>query len=212
MRKLLVSVIVILSGFWLTACGRSIAEVVSPSHNPEAECGFVQNVYGERISWKGQTPIRIALHESVPTEFYPAIESAFKDWETATGRPLFQIVTYGLKGPLNPRQDGVNVVYWLNTWETGRETEQARTMVYWVGDQIREADIRINAKNFSYYIDKAKTSRDVHLESLLVHELGHVLGLKHKDSSGSVMATYLASQTNRANIPKTDVESIRCEY
>jgi hypothetical protein len=212
MRKTVLGVIMLLSALWLTACGQTLADAMNPSFDPENDCGFVQNIQGQRISWKSNLPVRIAIHSSVPSQFYPALEAAMRKWETATGRPMFQIVSYNVQGPLAPRQDGVSLIYWMNTWESNRASEQARASVYWVGDEIREADIRINAKDFSYYVNQPTSGRDVHLESLVVHELGHVLGLKHKDTGGSVMATYLPSSTNRASVSKSDVESVRCEY
>lgn len=214
MRRRLISAI-LLPVFLLltTACGKSnVFEALSPSYNPEPDCGFVQNVYGQRISWKNKTPIRLSIHESVPSSYYPALRAAISDWEQSVGHPLFQIVEFGVKGPLQPRQDGVNMIYWMDTWEANRTSEQARTSVYWVGDEIREADIRINAKDFTYYVTTPQSSRDVHLESLLVHELGHVIGLKHKDSGGSVMATYLSSMTVRDKIANTDLDAFKCEY
>ncbi len=197
----------------LSACGKSnVFDSISPSYSAEEDQGFVQNAYGQRVSWKGQTPIPLVIHESVPSQFYPAITAAIKSWETALGKPLFRIVQFGAKGPLQPREDGANIVYWMDAWEANRTTEQARTSVRWVGDEIREADIRINAKNFSFYVTTPKDSRDVHFESLMVHELGHVLGLKHKDTGGSVMATYLSSVEDRSQVSKTDIESIHFEY
>lgn len=214
MKKSVSSVILIpLLALVLTACGKAnMFDALTPSYKSQEDCGFVQNVYGERISWKKKSPIRLSIHESVPSQYYPAIEAALKNWESALRRPLFQIVEYGSKGPLQPRQDGVNVIYWLETWESNRSSEQARTSVYWVGNEIREADVRINAKDFTYYVGTSSGGREVHLESLLVHEIGHILGLKHKDSGGSVMATYLSANTDRSLISKTDEDSIRCEY
>lgn len=197
----------------LTACApQRFLSALSTQPASQETCGFVQNVYGERISWKGKTPITLAIHESIPAEDYPAVEEALKIWETAAGKKLFDVVTWGQRGPLNPRQDGENVIYLLDTWEANKPQEQARTSVYWVGDQIREADIRLNGKDFSFYVDEPTTTRQVHLTSLLVHELGHVLGLKHQDQSVSVMATYLASNTVRDTVSPSDLQSVRCEY
>lgn len=183
-------------------------------HQSQVDCGFVQNVYGERISWKDSAPIALYVHESFPTEMLPGLQKAIDDWSEVLGHPAFKIVQTGYQSS-GPRQDGVNVIYWMSTWESNKTTEQARTSIYWLGDQIREADIRINASpisHFTYYIDTTSNPQDIHLESLLVHELGHVLGLKHKEDQGSVMATYLAGHTLRNKISDADKEDIKCEY
>ena len=197
---------------FLQACGPNPLSFLQPSYSPQEDCGFVQNVYGQRISWKGNLPIPLYVHESYPKEYIGALQSAIQKWEQLAGKPLFQVMGYGSGGPLNPRQDGSNVIYYMNTWEDNRPSEQARTYVYWVGDVIREADIRINAKNFTFYWQSPKTNSDVHIESLLIHELGHVLGLKHNDSGGSVMATYLSALTTRVAIAGLDTKSLKCEY
>lgn len=190
--------------FMLQAC--------SPQPKGQPDCGFVQNVYGERVAWKKGLPITLYIHESVPQTAYTAIENAVKDWEVAMGRPMFRVGGYGIKSSATPQQDGVNMIYWMPTWEVEKASEQARTSVYWISNEIKETDIRVNATNFSFFTDTPTSSRDVHLESLILHELGHVLGLKHEDHSNSVMATYLAYQAKRTDISARDKDSIRCEY
>jgi len=182
------------------------------------DCGYVQNVYGERISWKGQVPVTMYIHESVPDEFVPAIVAAAQTWQDASGQQLFNIVTdQRVTGPLNPQKDAKNVIYYFNTWEADRSSEQARTSIYWIGDQVKEADMRINAQNFKYYWNQtgsaaSEPANSVNIEALVIHELGHVLGLKHKDYGSSVMATYLSNNTDRVNIADTDKSSLQCEY
>jgi hypothetical protein len=181
------------------------------------DCGFVQNVYGERISWKGQVPVTMYVHESVPDKYVDAIVVAAKTWQDAMGRPLFNIVTnQRVTGPINPQKDSKNVIYYFGTWEDDKSSEQARTSIYWIGDQIKEADMRINGK-FTYYWNQPGTTateppNGVNIEALVIHELGHVLGLKHKDTGSSVMATYLSANTDRVNIADTDKSSMQCEY
>lgn len=208
--KWIVSSVVFAIGVGLTACAPGFKVQSSKINQPS--CGFAQDVYGDRISWKSTQPVPIIIHESVPTYFYAAIDRAMKDWEDALGRPVFTVVTYGASSPAVAAQDGTNVIYWMSTWEDDRSSEQARTAVYWTNGMIREADIKINAKNYRFYDSVSTTSYDVHLESLLVHELGHVLGLQHQDAYPSVMSTTLAANVVRSKVSSKDVESISCEY
>jgi hypothetical protein len=99
----------------------------------------------------------------------------------------------------------------MNTWESNKASEQGRTSLYWVGDQIQEADIRINGLNYAFF-GATVVSGAVSMESLALHELGHVLGLKHNDSSPSVMATYLRLNQDRTQLQGSDHESLNCEY
>jgi predicted Zn-dependent protease len=189
-----------------------LVQACAPKPKSEDSCNFVQNVYGERVSWKGNLPIILHVHKSFPQMYLPALYEATQIWENAVGRRLFEIANGRNLETINPRQDQVSVVYWMNTWEADKPSEQARTSIYWAGNTIQEADLRINNKNFSFYIDSPAKDTDVQLTSLLVHELGHVLGLKHNDQEPSVMATYLAMHTIRKDLSAQDLTSIECEY
>ncbi|MGZ3774224.1 MAG: matrixin family metalloprotease [Pseudobdellovibrionaceae bacterium] len=189
----------------------------------QQDCGFVQNTYGERIAWKNDVPVTMQIHTSVPDSMIPAIQAAAETWEKTAGRKLFNIVTSPrYSGPVAPHQDGVNVIYFMTAWEANMSSEQARTSVYWIGDLIKEADLRINAADFGFYwrgqtltqASKANrsSSAPVNVEALVLHELGHVLGLKHRDGVGSVMATYLASGDDRVHLAASDQTDLKCEY
>lgn len=201
MLKFIVATVFIAAGLSIQAC----------APKSQDDCGFLQNAYGERISWKGNIPITMHVHASVPPQYHAAIQAAADMWEKNAGRKLFDIVTQPRTGPINPIKDGSNVIYMMNTWEGDRSSEQGRTSVYWVGDQLKEADIRINSQ-FNFYWNQAPTGNAVNMEALVLHEMGHVLGLKHKDQGGSVMATYLASGSDRVNLAETDSSSLQCEY
>ncbi|WII71387.1 matrixin family metalloprotease [Bdellovibrio sp. 22V] len=199
----------------------SVLTIQACAPKSQEDCGFVQNVYGERISWKSDVPVTMRIHSSVPDSMVPAILSAADTWERTAGRKLFNIVQYPrVQGPLNPHKDGENVIYLMNTWEDNRASEQGRTSVYWIGDLIKEADIRLNGADFGFYWNNStltqsirrQGSAPVNIEALVLHEMGHVLGLKHKDGAGSVMATYLAAGDDRVRVALTDEQSLQCEY
>lgn len=196
---------------YLVIFGSSL-QACSPKFKDQPDCGFQKNVYGERVSWKDRIPIQLQVHSSFPAEYLPALENAIKTWEDSVGKKMFRITATNVGGAAEPRQDGTNLVYWLGTLENEKATEQARTTVYYVGNEIREADIRVNAKNHKYYLYDPPNETHLHLESLLLHELGHMLGLAHRADAGTVMATTLGGRTVRNKVSAKDQESLICEY
>ncbi len=191
----------------------SILTIQACAPKSQDDCGFVQNVYGERISWKTDAAVTMHLHSSVPEAYVAAIVSAAESWDKTAGRKIFNIVTSPrIDGPVTPHKDGKNVFYMMDTWEANKASEQARTSVYWIGDIIQEADVRLNAKNFKFYWNQDSSAEGVNIEALVLHELGHVLGLKHKDTGSSVMATYLANGVDRVRVASTDAAALQCEY
>jgi hypothetical protein len=185
------------------------------------DCGFVQNVYGQRISWKASSPIQLYVHASVPAELRPAIYRAAVSWEQSLGRKVFEVIEENSSQSSSPGRDKKNGIYFLSQWESDRKSEQGRTSVYWAGDEIQEADIRINASDFVYYdqnpqqlvrTNSNKSSAGYNFEALILHELGHFLGLKHREAGGTVMAKELGAYTDRTKLASVDSEAVQCEY
>lgn len=180
----------------------------------ETSCNFVRNSQAQRVSWGTDVPVEFFIDSSVPAQYYASIEAAAAQWNTKMGRNLLVIRRGSNPGSETPQRDGVNKIYFIDHWEASRPaTEQARTTIYWSGPKIFEADIRINAEKFQFFINAADaTYSTVHIESLLIHELGHALGLAHNDASDSVMRTSLAYGQVRVNIEEDDKDSMACEY
>lgn len=164
-----------------------------------------------RVSWKSSTPIYFVITASVPTKYDSTIISAATKWNN-THRTLIS-VSRNNAFTNSPADDGTNAIYWMNDWSSSPSTEQARTSVNYNISKITDTDIKINAKDFSYYIDSdTSTYGKVHFESLMVHEFGHSLGLQHINESGSVMQPKLNTQTVRNQPSATDIDSLNCEY
>ena len=179
---------------------------------PEESCYFIQNDQLRRISWNSHVPIKLYVHENVPEDFHQDIRDSVEHWNQKMEQVLFEIESFYISGAAEPKRDGYPVIYWLDTWDKRKETEQGRTTVYWSGDQINEADIRINAKNFEFSFGEAPVHGKVHFKSLLMHELGHVLGLDHNNQHGSIMNVSLASGVLRNEVGIPDQTSLSCEY
>lgn len=186
----------------LTGCGSIVI--------PDNDCNFIHNNYGQRVSWHRRLPVILYIHETFPKKYLPTLQAAVDKWNTATNRKMLVLIGIA-NGDNVPKRDEVSVIYWLTDWEANKSNEQARTTVYWDGNQIKETDIRVNGKNFKYSAIAPDISI-VDLESLMVHELGHVLGLKHNEAQGSVMAPALRSGEERRDPNQADLSSLECEY
>jgi hypothetical protein len=180
------------------------------SSGPEAPCNFVENSEGQRVSWGSSLPVVLWVDSAVPQQYYAAIQAAADTWNHDIGREVIKIGGWTTTDGV-PAQDGRNVIYYLNTWEANQPYEQARTTVYWAGDRVYEADIRIDALNFQFFTG-APVANQVDMQSLMLHEMGHVLGQVHTTNPQSVMVKTLASATLRRDLSSFDENSIRCEY
>lgn len=202
----------------LQACG------VKPA--PQEACNFVQNSEQQRVSWGAQVPVVFLISSYVPPEsrgqvdvsqYYEAIRAAAHVWNEAIGREVIRIGGVTDEMP-NYGRDQVNLISFIVDWN-GNSAEQARTTINWVGSRIYEADIYINVRDFRYFAGDEPGENEVDMMSLMIHEFGHALGLRHIDAPQSVMQPTLASASRfmpqnafRRKLSEVDLNSIRCEY
>jgi len=182
---------------------------------PEISCNFSQSDKSQRISWGKNLPVQMMVHKSIPKKYYSAIESAAKSWNDLMGRELIKIVQWNVSGSTSSVQDGYNLITMSDVWASQKSDEQARTTVYSLGARIVEADIVLNRKNFILSVEAVTPGGAVDFFSLVLHEMGHVLGLAHSTIRGSVMPEGLSSGQNRP-LPSpgtgADFKSLSCEY
>jgi predicted Zn-dependent protease len=173
------------------------------------DCGYSKNEYNERISWKNSTPVTIYVHESVPVEFRNDVVEAAATWNYR--RELILISPNLATGPNAHSRDSKNVIYYYTTFKSN--IEQANTIFMWRGDKVAEADITINARDFKYYSGASGSVNRYSMRALLIHEMGHVLGLDHNDDEvKSVMFPHLGDNNNRFELSESVKKSIDCEY
>ncbi len=181
-------------------------EIAAPA---EEECGFQQNSNGARISWNQNLPIQIIHDTNVNFDYKTKIEIAVNKWNSAAGKSLF---TYNKNSPQKITSSAYAQLSFETDWAGSSDHIQGLTYLAYTDNQIYQAKIRLNADNFNFDLENSGTQKDIDLESLLIHELGHTLGLKHKTQSNTVMQPFLAEQVVRNKISAEDKANIGCEY
>ena len=152
------------------------------------------------------------IHKSVPPEFDAAIVAAAQKWNSGKGKKLISVYRDDTwDSP--PASDKKNGIYWMLDWDEDSAKEQARTSTRYDLSRIVDSDIRINAKNFTFYSEPQKNNpnSEVHLESLLVHEFGHALGLQHFSEAGVMLPT-LKGGVVRNEPSSYELKELGCEY
>jgi len=181
----------------------------------EASCGFILNSKGYRVSWKQSLPIVFQFSKNFPNQYKERFKIALNKWNQASSRNLF-VLSDEIHSSTFAQADQKNVIYWVNEIGIFKSTEQAKTIARWVGTQLTDTDILINAHDWVFEESTATANHldnQLDLVSLQMHELGHSLGITHRSLFKSVMYPYLQANTQRdVLLDHPDISDLDCEY
>ena len=227
------------------ACGAKMYQITVKDDHSGSRESLYANIFENKIDgiqvpngWGNQIPISYSLSYELSGDAKQAIETAMAKWEHAVGRKLF--VDNGSSDSrtgddfddlYSSLSDRINGYYRDDHWEkTGKEKQVIATTIWnTVMDNenspglfyINTADIRFNYQYYnlgdSYKTIAADHRQVVDIESIALHELGHLLGLAHIDSNldpHSVMKpSFLVGENlSSRKLSKGDIERIQIIY
>lgn len=197
--------------------------------------GGSANLFGVHSSkgWARNLPVKFKSSSEIPEPVVKELRSAMAIWESAVGKTLF--VYDGIedrkgsafKELYEPLNDTINSHYFDFNWAkaTGKSPTVLATTI-WENDPkdqatIVKADIRYNAEYYIFgdalkeYSEGKRTIVD--MQSLALHEVGHLLGLTHiteKDDRYSVMnpSLFIGEGMMTRRLSEGDIERIRSVY
>lgn len=239
LRYTIISASILMVFINFVACGAQLFKV---SMAGDYETKHVSpDAYDSSSSWFGihapkgwkTVPIQFKLGKGISAEQYRGLSAAMNTWELATGKKLFHYdgLHEGVTGNSFPDlysslEDKINGHYLDDNWlKTGKPQIVLATTI-WDNDArdtqaIETADIRFNS-NF-YIIGDSFTAKSlenlevVDMQTLALHELGHLLGLAHvsqEADSQSIMnpSLYIGEGLANRRLSVGDIERIHKIY
>lgn len=221
------------------ACGAQMYRVslkndIDPQIGSQLNTDPASPVYGLHApgGWV-KLPIDYRFGTSLSKDQRTEITACLKTWEWAVGEQLFNFlgIHEGVDGDTFPDlysslKDMINGHYFDFNWAKTSKPEKVLATTIWQnsasdGSKIQTSDIRYNTK--VYVIGDALKIRSegekevVDLQSLCLHESGHMLGLAHVEESVdrySVMnpSLYIGEGLTTRKLSKGDFERIQKIY
>ncbi len=190
-------------------------------------------LYGIHASsgWRS-LPISFKLGTDMDYNQKQELLAAMQKWEWATGKSLFEFQgthsdTKGdsFKDLFSSLGDEVNGHYIDTDWDKTSKPTYVLATTIWNNtnsySEIATADIRFNSQHYvigdSLLVESEANKQVVDMQSLAIHELGHLLGLAHVDEEVdpvSVMnpSLFIGEGLTSRKLSRSDIARIQTIY
>jgi hypothetical protein len=136
--------------------------------------------------WK-ETVIPLYLNREANSKSEECLVECIDEWNRVLdGRISF---SYAGRNRAGLRRDSKNTVSFLVTWPRRVKDSYIGYAYNWKrSGVIRESDIILNQYLYKFTVQPEKVDNGYfYLKAILLHEMGHVLGLDHTDDPASIM-------------------------
>ncbi len=227
--------------FNFVACGSQLYQVSveedlddrKAAHaNPEVKNQQAPTYGIHTVSGWRTLPISYSFDPSMNETQRNELQSAMKKWEWAVGKKLFQLqgTHAGVTGDTfkdlySSLDDNVNGHYLDKNWVKTKKPDYVLATTIWNNSPdysaITQADIRFNVENYeigdSLFLKATDTREVVDMQSLALHELGHLLGLAHVEQDHdrlSIMnpSLLIGEGLTSRELSRADIERIQTIY
>lgn len=153
---------------------------------------------------KGALPVRhwsypITISVDASADVYSSdIVAAVSVWNKVA--PLINVT--------NVSSDSIS---FMSKWD-GTTFQMAYTAISSLFGIINRHSIRFNNSFMFFSGARSKQFGLISFRSVMLHELGHALGLDHNPNKDSVMYAYLNTDEVKLTLSKEDVTAIKCIY
>ncbi|MFN9067747.1 MAG: matrixin family metalloprotease, partial [Bdellovibrionales bacterium] len=163
------------------------------------------------IAWPANSFVNFHFAADFPEAYKDRLREVASVWKNSRGESIIKF-SNSPRSSSSSQSDGLNIIYWVDDASRFQTNEQGRTIVRSRNSQIIDADIMVNADSFEYFIDPPSNGIKVHAPSLMVHEFGHALGLRHIPFQESLMYSHLGFMQIRVEPQEIDKTALRCKY
>lgn len=179
----------------LTGCsGRSDKK---PTSNCTGDPAYLQNSSCQRLRWDS-LPVVMTFDDNIPAPVRRQAMQAAAEWEAAAGKPLFLFDT--LEGR-SPKDLNMITIVADSQWD-GASNENAKTFYLYERQSLRQTIISIR--------NRVIENENIDTFSVILHELGHVLGLGHDETNhSSIMYPQLGEYESARTLDPIDIERVR---
>jgi hypothetical protein len=149
-----------------------------------------------------------------------AVRACFGQWQAVPGT-ILKFEEGGFVGPgVDIRRDNTNVIFWAKTSTliNGGTDDihglRGYTVTLFTPDNtILEADTVLNGVEFNWFTDFNDIDRvDAFLESALLHEIGHFIGLDHSPVGGATVTQGGYGIDTEVGLSSDEIAAVRALY